>query len=278
MLKSRQKFDYKGRTLIEKIIVEPPFRHESLFQNEGCFLYVSGGKSSFNSSNQQIALTSTDSVLLKCGRYIVDVMQEFENDLIEIYAIHLYPEVLKKLYENELPSFIKTRGDSPFIKKVVSQQVVSKYMEGIDFYFVNPTIVNDDLLELKIKELILILIQTKNASSILDLMADLFTPKSVNLREVVSAHLYTNLSVEKLAELSHMSVSTFKREFKTTFGDAPIRYLNQKKLSRAAELLLATDQSISQVAYEVGFSDPAYFARLFKTAYGLSPNQYKSTL
>ena len=54
-------------------------------------------------------------------------------------------------------------------------------------------------------------------------------------------------------------------------GTSPVRYLNDYRLSVARELLLHTGKSIKSVAAAVGIPDPFYFSRLFRTAYGQSP-------
>lgn len=60
-------------------------------------------------------------------------------------------------------------------------------------------------------------------------------------------------------------------------GTSPVRYLNDYRLSVARELLLHTGKSIKSVAAAVGIPDPFYFSRLFRTAYGQSPQTYRKT-
>jgi two-component system response regulator YesN len=47
------------------------------------------------------------------------------------------------------------------------------------------------------------------------------------------------------------------------------------RLGRSRQLLSATNDMISEVAYKVGYSDPIYFARRFKAKYGVSPSEYR---
>ncbi|SHJ72134.1 AraC-type DNA-binding protein [Reichenbachiella agariperforans] len=272
MILRRQKFEYKQTALIEKILIEAPFRYEALFQNEGCFLYVSGLSSNFHAADQKVALSSNESVLLKCGTYFVDWLKTAESSRCEVLAIHLPTELLREIYRHEVPSFMLPKQQGDFIQKVVPEVTLSKFIDSLDFYFETPSLVTDELLELKIKELILILVQTKNAASVLELLSTLFAPRIVTLQEVVSTHLYSTVSVSQLANLCNMSLSSFKREFEKIFGDSPKNYITQKRLGRAKELLLVSDDSIASIAYQVGFSDPAYFSRLFKKTYAQAPS------
>ncbi|WP_424962909.1 helix-turn-helix domain-containing protein [Ekhidna sp.] len=276
MLLARNTFEYQGRILIEKVVIKTPFRYEALFEEEGCFLYISGRKSHFHTSNQSLAINSKEAVLLKCGHYFVDwLKRNVDEERVEIIAIHLYPEMLKRLYAHELPSVIKKRVLEKRISTIIPDDTLEKFIENLNFYFENPALVNDDLLELKIKELILLLIQSKNAESVVQLLEELFSPLSASLRDVVHTNLYTNLTAEELARLTNMSLSSFKRAFKSTFNDTPANYFLNKRLERAAEQLMVTKKGINDIAYETGFSDPDYFSRVFKRKYGLAPTTYR---
>jgi AraC family transcriptional regulator, exoenzyme S synthesis regulatory protein ExsA len=272
MIHNRQKFDFHHQTLIEKVTIRPPFRYEAIFQDEGCFLYVCGARTHFNAPTEKIHINAGEAVLLKCGSYFVDWLKNAHASTVEVYAVHLYPGILKNIYKNELPSFITKRKAGPYIQRIVPENTIAKFIESLNFYFENPALVNEELLALKIKELILLLIQTRNAASVLELVSELFTPREVALKEVIHTHLYSNLSVSEMAQLCNLSTSSFKREFKEIFNDSPIRYINAKRLEKAKELLRVSDRAVNDIAYELGFNDPAYFSRIFKKRFGVPPS------
>lgn len=68
-------------------------------------------------------------------------------------------------------------------------------------------------------------------------------------------------------------VSVYKRIFSLT-GQAPTELIRSLRLQRAAELLSKTQMNVTEVAYEVGFNNPKYFARYFKTAFNMLPSAY----
>jgi signal transduction histidine kinase/AraC-like DNA-binding protein/ABC-type sugar transport system substrate-binding protein len=63
--------------------------------------------------------------------------------------------------------------------------------------------------------------------------------------------------------------------FRKELGVTPITYLNRYRVNRAKQLLTDTDQSITEIALEVGFSDSGYFSRVFRREVGLSPEAYR---
>lgn len=278
MILDRQSFSYRDRKIIEKATFSRPFRHEGVFQNEGCFLYVKGEGSTIFSADDNLEIKKREAVLLKCGTYFLDMMENSEEDKLEVIAVHLFPEVLKDLFLNELPALIEKNTRKPETQVIVPDDTISKFIDSLEFYFQNPVLVNEDLLGLKVKELILLLVQTNNVESILELVSDLYSERSVSLKNIVELHMYSNLTMEELAKLCNLSLSSFKREFKRVFDDSPANYILTTKLKKAKELLSVSDMPINEIAYESGFNDPHYFTRIFKKREGVSPTSFRINL
>jgi AraC family transcriptional regulator, exoenzyme S synthesis regulatory protein ExsA len=217
-----------------------------------------------------------ESVLLKCGNYFADLMQYGKGKQYQILVVHLYPDVIRKIYRHELPSFISRSEAKSFIHKVVPHDTLKKFIEGLYFYFDNPALVSDELLELKLKELVLLLVQTENAGSIISLFTDLFTPRDQGVREIVTNHVFSDLSIEGMAALANLSLSTFNRTFQNLFKDTPANYIKTKRLERAKDLLAMSNLTIGEIAFQTCFSDVAHFSRSFKTLYDCSPSSYRT--
>ncbi len=81
--------------------------------------------------------------------------------------------------------------------------------------------------------------------------------------------------VEDFAEMAHMSRANFMRVFRTATGETPINYLLQLRIQKAMTLLMSTKQSVSEIAFEVGFNDSNYFTRQFKASQNVSPIAYR---
>ena len=122
MILKREKFEYQNKTLIERVIINPPFKYETIFQNEGCFIYVKGSDTKFLSSHNNLKLSKNQAVLLNCGTYFVEWLDKKSNDRIEVFAFHLYPQILKKIYQQELPRSLTKKNRKAQIKKIGSRQ------------------------------------------------------------------------------------------------------------------------------------------------------------
>jgi YesN/AraC family two-component response regulator len=58
-------------------------------------------------------------------------------------------------------------------------------------------------------------------------------------------------------------------------GIPPIQYINRRRIEKAQQLLLSSDDSLYRIAAQVGFADVYYFSRLFKQYVGLAPSYYQ---
>lgn len=86
----------------------------------------------------------------------------------------------------------------------------------------------------------------------------------------------SNFSVEQLCHDVGISHAHLLRLFKEAYGVTLIKYITEKRINLACELLLTTDLSVSSIAYSCGFADELHFMKTFKRAKGLTALQYKN--
>jgi AraC family transcriptional regulator, exoenzyme S synthesis regulatory protein ExsA len=277
MIKQHQQFGLYNKRIFERVVLTPPARLLASMPNEACFYYAVKGNSRFRTPTQQIALEAEEALVLKCGNYFTEWLESNKDEYCEVIAVHFYPEVLRKIYDKELPDFLTEVGriEPMLLNKSKADELLTNYVSSLQFYFQNEELVSDELLKLKVKELILLLAKTDNVEMITQLLAGLFSPTRYTLKEIIEANVYSNLSIDELAKLANISTSTFKREFTKIYQQSPGRYIKERKLSRAADLLLKTDRRISDIAFDCGFVEVAHFSRSFQKRYGVSPSNYR---
>ena len=83
------------------------------------------------------------------------------------------------------------------------------------------------------------------------------------------------LSVEQIAAELHTSRSCLFKKIKALTGIAPVALIRDIRLKHAIELMADDSISLTQVAYDSGFSDPLYFSKCFKQVYGVPPSEYR---
>lgn len=103
----------------------------------------------------------------------------------------------------------------------------------------------------------------------------LVTPDTMEFRKIVTfmqEHIYENLSVDDIASQCCFSATTLKRIFSKYAGMSVHKYYVLLKINRAT-LLLQEGTSVTETAHILGFSDQAYFSKVFKKHTGISPSQ-----
>ncbi len=277
MIKAYQQFDLYGRKIFEKAIIEPPFRIMAEMPNEACFYYVLTGCANVYTPLEKLTTMSEEGMVMQCGNYLNEYISSSDIQYCEAIAVHLYPEVLKMIYDKEFPDFLLSVKEIKPVKyaKLAASTLLKSYIENLQFYFDNPALVSEELLKLKLKELILLLAKTDNAAMVQALISGIYSQSDIDFKEIIEANLYNRLTLEDLAGLTNLSLSSFKREFVKQYGNSPAKYIRERKLERAAKMLKGTDLRISDIAYDCGFTELAHFSRTFQKTYGLAPSDYR---
>ena len=102
-----------------------------------------------------------------------------------------------------------------------------------------------------------------------------YSERITEIIQYIDDNLFDTLDLEDLADKCNLSVSRFKHLFKEETGIPPAEYIIRKKVEKAQELIEKQEQSIKDIAYDLGFSSPAYFSTVFKQYNGYSPTSLK---
>lgn len=98
------------------------------------------------------------------------------------------------------------------------------------------------------------------------------------VKRYIDTHFDENISLDTLAEISHLNKYYLAHSFSDTYGISPINYLSAQRIQCGKDHLSDTDLSISQIAQTVGFSSQSYFCQIFKKSTGLSPAEYRKQM
>lgn len=93
--------------------------------------------------------------------------------------------------------------------------------------------------------------------------------------ELVETAYTSRLTLDDMARAACMSPKYFCQFFREMTHETPVDYLNHYRVERAAHLLISTDCTVTEAAYECGFHDLSYFIRSFKKYKGITPRRYR---
>ena len=98
-------------------------------------------------------------------------------------------------------------------------------------------------------------------------------------RAIIEEHLSDNrFGVEQFSKAMNLSPSQLLRKLKALTNLTVVEFLRQYRLQRAASLLAQGDNTVSAIAYQVGFENLSYFTKMFQEEFGVLPSAYSETL
>lgn len=162
-----------------------------------------------------------------------------------------------------LPNYIDF-SDTNQIKEIFTS-LCEHYNTGVE---------NDDIL---LQSLILKLVYILNQNTAYIIKS---TPKSNNRQtiektlEYINNNLSADLTLERLADAANFNTIYFHKLFKASTGKTLHEYVEDQRIKKSINLLISTNMTLTQIAYECGFSSQSYFSYAFKRRMGASPRDY----
>lgn len=254
----------------------PEFTKSEDWSEHNCFLHVLTGEKHLYNRERSWYIKKGSTVFLKKGGIGIEKLGNEPFCVLMFYVPDEY-----------ICSFIRENGgllsaaDNSVICKdqvvpVQTTEVMSAFYESVLAYFSFSSEPNENLLELKFRELLLNLISVENNSSLTAYFCKLANPHQTDdLREIMENNCLYDLQLHEFARLCHRSLSTFKRDFQLAYKKTPGRWLLEKRLDVSRKLLLQSNKPVKDVVIESGFKNNTHFDRVFKKHYGVPPLQYR---
>ena len=267
-------------TVLGRTFFKPPFKISDKLINEARIVHVVHGRSNLYAANQITKVQSGETIIMKSDYFINNWLPNKTEELNEVIVFQLTSNMLKQLYRNSLPKWFEKTTDQRTIpiQKQNDHFLIKQYFENLRYYLDHPTLIVENLLQIKIQELLYVLAKTDTTGDNINILSSLFQAGEYKFQEVIQTHLYEDLNLEDLAFLTRLSLSSFKRKFTQIYGTSPNKYIISKRLEKAQLLLRTTDFMVSEIAYDCGFSDVGYFGKTFKKYYNYSPSEFRVQL
>lgn len=269
------RFEFKETVCLEYTC---PIEAEEIgiFSRNDYIVYVLSGKKTYKTLHDEWTLEPGQTLYLKKGAEIIHQYFDDQYCMLGFFiSDELIRETIKELQGNQV---LKAGNDSNNFaaRPVQASDYLEGYFNSMLTYFRGINRPPDPILVLKLKELLINLV---NCDPILtSYFIALTETDKPSLRQIMEKNFCFNLKIEDFAELSHRSLSSFKREFNSIFNEPPGKWIQKRRVEHAAHIIANSNQSVTQIAYESGFEDVSHFSRVFKSVIGKSPSDYKKSL
>jgi len=267
-----------GHPFAECFTLDQDYRLQREMRDDACLAYVQEGRQEIYSPTQKILATDRESILMKCGNYIASFRDVSPTAQFKSVVFHLDPEAIRKAFGDKDLDFLrvdKSKVTRDPALKMEQNELLDSFVASMMHYFDHPDLAKEELLLLKLKELVYIVSDFGKNSFVNQILGTLYSPEEIAFDEIISANLYSNLSISDLGHLTARSESSFKRDFRKWYNESPAKYFKSKRLQKAADLLKNSKIPISEIGWDCGFENPAHFSASFHTFYGSSPKDYR---
>ena len=237
--------------------------------------YVISGKKDWMMPGKVCQVTQGDALFMRKGVYTTKQYFDVDHCIIMFFMSDDFisnfvrenrgisiPSTDKPIYEQMFPIQVDDCLDSLFMS-------IYNYLKvGRD--------IPKNLVEIKFKELLFNIVLNQENSSLAEFFSSLSHSAKAGMDDVMLKNFQHDLQLEEFARLCGRSLSAFKREFKSVYRQTPGKWLINKRLEYARNLLITSDLNVSEIGFESGFRNSSHFNKLFKEKYQITPKQFRT--
>ena len=259
-----------GGSIIDQCIVTAGERG-TFFLEQHLLYVVLGGSVTLTCGRQTWTVGKNEMILLRKAHSVSYVKHGAkETGLFESLLFAINDGLLKDFLTTQQVQVQPTTEELGAQVSPMSDRLVA-YCWSLAPYFNDPSQTNPGLLRLKVMEL---LYNVMDCSKIIfRQMLQLRQPVRRDVRRIVEESFTSPVSLDDLAYLSGCSLSSFKRDFQSIYGEPPARWIREQRLLKADEMLRSSNWSVADVCYTLGFENPTHFSRIYHQRFGHAPSQ-----
>lgn len=214
-----------------------------------------------------ISYIGNTSAEIKNNRVIIAKPEQIRHTKLPFNCYYIHFIITKgSLFDSliKLPNFID------LVKN--QDKCIGIFNKMIKYY--NSGIENDEIkLQSLILELIHLLIKTANQQTLMYQLSNNYNVIEQAI-EYIKNNLSSDLSLETLSNQASFSAVHFHNFFKKATGTTLHKYVEEQRIKKAINLLLTTNMTLTEIAFECGFSSQTYFSFAFKRKTNLTPRDY----
>jgi AraC-like DNA-binding protein len=234
------------------------------------FSFLQIGKKQVHFAGTSVAVNKDQSLLLKRGNWL---WTELLDKKATYYCKLLFfsEKALKDFLEKHTKKTQVVNTEIPYFL-IRNDAYISSYLNSLSTISEAPAVFMENLLSIKFEELMLYLIN-KYGNTFEAFLQSLIVKETSPFKKIVESKLHSNLKLEEIAFLCHMSLSTFKRHFINEYKMSPGKWLQEKRLLKAKETLEQGDVRPSDIYLDFGYKNLSNFSIAFKNKFGFNPTE-----
>ena len=238
--------------------------------NMHMFSFLQIGKKQVHFADTAVLVDNSQSLLIKKGNCLWSELLD-TDDIYYCKLLFFSEKQLKEFLKKHVNEKEKLRTASSYFI-IENDSYINSYLNSLSTIMDAPVAFMDNLLTVKFEELLLYLVN-KYGLAFENYLISLVSEETSPLKKTIENNLYTSLSLEEIAFLCNMSLSTFKRHFIKEYKESPGKWFRNKRLLKAKELLEESNVKVSNVYLDLGYNNLSNFSTAFKSKFGINPSE-----
>lgn len=236
-------------------------------------LYLYSGEHVIDQRGEQTVIHPGECAFIRRDHRVTMYKNHTEKEQYKGISLTFRRNVLREFYnkldKNEIPKDVAIPDRSVF-RLEPSPQITSLF-QSLTPYFASDQKPSEQIIQLKFQEGIYALLSA--GKEFFPMLFDFTEPWKIDIMEFLEENYMYELSMEEIASYTGRSLATFKRDFAKISDLTPQKWLINKRLEVAHDLLTNQNMKVSDVYVDVGFKNLSHFYAAFKKQFGYSPRK-----
>jgi len=267
-----------GVRLINHVTKSNVVRNKIVLQNYLFSLLVEGTKA-VHTAHNSTAIDNEKFLLLLPGNYLMTEKIASSDGRFQTVLIFFTQEALNVFFSKYADINIETRNMTYEQVQIFNKdQYLKNFIDSLLLLTGNEKEMAATIQQLKLEELLLYLCyHYPEKIAQLKIRANISITE-IEIKKLVESNIGSNITLDELAFLCNLSLSTFKRKFIKLYGIAPSKWFLQRRMELATALLRTGKETPSEIYYKVGYESHSSFTHSFKQVFGLTPTEYRESI
>lgn len=236
-------------------------------------LYLYSGEQVIEQRGEQTVIHPGECAFIRRDHRVTMYKNHTETEQYKGISLTFRRNVLREFYnkldKNEIPKDVAIPDRSVF-RLEPSPQITSLF-QSLTPYFASDQKPSEQIIQLKLQEGIYALLSA--GREFFPMLFDFTEPWKIDIMEFLEENYMYELSMEEIASYTGRSLATFKRDFAKISDLTPQKWLINKRLKVAHDLITTQNMKVSDVYVDVGFKNLSHFYAAFKKQFGYSPRK-----
>lgn len=236
------------------------------------FSFLQNGEKQIHFAETSVKVDKEQSLLLKKGNCIwselIDNNESYYCRLL-FFSENLLKDFLDKNFKGKQTNNIEV---SSVFFVIENDHYIKRYLSSLSSLMLTSSLLYKKLLSIKFEELLVYLLD-KYGKPFENYLFSLISEEVSVFTKVINQSIQSNLSLEEIAFLCNMSLSTFKRKFIKEYGISPGKWIKEKRLLKAKKILANKEIKPSDIYLDFGYKNFSNFSIAFKKQFGINPSE-----